>query len=197
MGKFWFYCRIKIRLLQNFAPLCNSCPWRRHSSPYACYATASSTSDRRPVAVALERGRYIGTTNVSFDRYIRIAALQSGRPIDFNRKPRCSFPSRKQATTHRRPIVTNVVQARTINVRAVLIRPSLQSCLRIVFIFPFKFSHLCAAHSYVCRKNVSNVWLQKNKKISPLLKVHYSLKANTIRHRCCDNNNFYHRCCYM
>jgi hypothetical protein len=43
MEKFWFYCRIKKRLLHNFAPLCNSRPWhrayRRHRSPFPCYAT--------------------------------------------------------------------------------------------------------------------------------------------------------------
>jgi hypothetical protein len=33
--------------LHNFSPLCNSHPWRTHSSPYSCYATA----DNRPTSV--------------------------------------------------------------------------------------------------------------------------------------------------
>jgi hypothetical protein len=39
--KFRFDCKIKIRLLHNFVPLCNSRPWHRHSSPYPCYATGN------------------------------------------------------------------------------------------------------------------------------------------------------------
>jgi hypothetical protein len=39
MKTFRFDCRKTCGLSHNLAPLCNSRPWRRHSSPYPCYAT--------------------------------------------------------------------------------------------------------------------------------------------------------------
>jgi hypothetical protein len=57
MEEFRFDCRIKIRILNNSLPLCNSRPWHRHSSPYSmpyCYPTDQNGPSR---TVYLEKTR--------------------------------------------------------------------------------------------------------------------------------------------